>query len=44
VQLRPDHKLVYRRDWSDLHKRMKGVRLFMRKLAGIAEAAGNAAG
>jgi transcription-repair coupling factor (superfamily II helicase) len=37
VQLRPDHKLVYRRDWSDIHKRMTGVRQFMRKLAKIAQ-------
>jgi len=36
VQLRPDHKLVYRRDWSDIGKRMTGVRGFMRKLAQVA--------
>ncbi|MEK9796403.1 MAG: TRCF domain-containing protein, partial [Alphaproteobacteria bacterium] len=36
VQLRPDHKLVYRRDWSDSQKRMTGVRRFMRQLAEIA--------
>ncbi len=46
VQLRPDHKLVYRRDWSDSQKRMTGVRRLMRQLAEIANPqaeAGNAA-
>lgn len=42
VQLRPDHKLVYRRDWSDINKRMKGVRGFMRKLSKIALGANTA--
>lgn len=36
VQLRPDHKLVYRRDWSDIGRRMTGVRNFMRKLSKVA--------
>ncbi len=36
VKLRPDHKLVYRRDWSDPNKRAVGVRRFMRNLAAIA--------
>ncbi|MBO6784232.1 MAG: transcription-repair coupling factor, partial [Alphaproteobacteria bacterium] len=46
VQLRPDHKLVYRRDWTDNQKRMTGVRRLMRRLAEIArgaEAEGTAA-
>ncbi len=42
VQLRPDHKLVYRRDWTDSQKRMTGVRRLMRKLAEVAQN-GNAA-
>jgi len=36
VQLRPDFKLVYRRDWSDSQKRVTGARRFMRQLAEIA--------
>ena len=36
VKLRPDHKLVYRRDWADENKRSVGVRRFMRNLAAIA--------
>ncbi|MEL0144560.1 MAG: TRCF domain-containing protein, partial [Alphaproteobacteria bacterium] len=46
VQLRPDFKLVYRRDWSDSQKRVTGARRFMRQLAEIANPqaeAGNAA-
>jgi transcription-repair coupling factor (superfamily II helicase) len=35
VQLRPDHKLVYRRDWTDTQKRMLGVRRLMRTLSKI---------
>jgi transcription-repair coupling factor (superfamily II helicase) len=37
VTLRPDHKLVYRRDWTDPQKRMVGARRFMRQLAEIAQ-------
>lgn len=37
VALRPDHKLVFRRDWSDAQKRMTGARRFMRRLAEIAQ-------
>jgi transcription-repair coupling factor (superfamily II helicase) len=36
VQLRPDHKMVYRRDWRDTQKRMVGVRRLMRSLSMIA--------
>lgn len=36
VSLRPDHKLVYRRDWRDETKRSVGVRRFMRQLADVA--------
>jgi len=38
VSLRPDHKLVYRRDWTDPNKRSVGVRRFMRALAAVASA------
>jgi transcription-repair coupling factor (superfamily II helicase) len=38
VKLRPDHKLVYRRDWTDANKRSVGVRRFMRDMAAIATA------
>ena len=33
VKLRPDHKLVYRRDWEDLHDRMTGTRHLVENLA-----------
>ena len=36
VQLRPDHKMVYRRDWRETQKRMVGVRRLMRTLSKIA--------
>ncbi len=36
VKLRPDHRLVYRRDWRDDAARVKGVQHLMRKLAAIA--------
>ena len=36
VQLRPDHKLVYRRDWVDEKRRLQGVRRFMEQLANMA--------
>ncbi len=36
VSLRPDHKLVYRRDWTDPNKRAVGVRRFMRQLSDVA--------
>ena len=38
VKLRPDHKLVYRRDWTDPNKRSVGVRRFMRNLSAVAAA------
>jgi transcription-repair coupling factor (superfamily II helicase) len=36
VQLRPDHKLVYRRQWDDPQSRVKGIRLLVDQLAQIA--------
>jgi transcription-repair coupling factor (superfamily II helicase) len=39
AKLRPDHTLVYLRDWSDLSTRVKGVRSLARGLAQIAEKA-----
>ena len=36
VKLRPDHKLVYRRDWDDPPERVRGVRLLMEELAKVA--------
>jgi transcription-repair coupling factor (superfamily II helicase) len=39
VQLRPDHKLVYRRDWADEKQRLHGVK---RLMAQLAEISGNA--
>ncbi|MBN41936.1 MAG: transcription-repair coupling factor [Alphaproteobacteria bacterium] len=41
VKLRPDHKLVYRRDWSDEQIRSVGIRNLMRNLAAIAAETGN---
>ena len=37
VKLRPDHKLVYSRDWPDGASRLKGVRTLMNRLAKLAE-------
>jgi transcription-repair coupling factor (superfamily II helicase) len=37
VQLRPDHKLVYRRGWSDARERLRGVRRLLSELADLAE-------
>jgi transcription-repair coupling factor (superfamily II helicase) len=36
VKLRPDHKLVYRRQWSDPDARIKGITHLMKELAKIA--------
>ena len=36
VKLRPDHKLVYRRQWERSEERIKGVRRLMKQLAEIA--------
>jgi transcription-repair coupling factor (superfamily II helicase) len=36
VQIRQDHKLVYRRNWDESRKRMTGSRRLMRKLSEIA--------
>ncbi|MEE8189107.1 MAG: transcription-repair coupling factor, partial [Kiloniellales bacterium] len=36
VKLRPDHKLVYRRNWDDPPARVRGVRLLMEELAKVA--------
>jgi transcription-repair coupling factor (superfamily II helicase) len=43
AKLRPDHKLVYRRDWFDSEARIKGLRFVLKKIAAIAEAAPAAA-
>jgi transcription-repair coupling factor (superfamily II helicase) len=39
VKLRPDHKLVYRRDWSDPQVRLKGVHYLMRRISEVAAVA-----
>ncbi len=36
VKLRPDHKLVFRRDWDDPRTRVSGVRKLMDELASLA--------
>ncbi len=36
VKLRPDHKLVYRRDWSDSQVRLKGVQFLLRRISEVA--------
>jgi len=36
VKLRPDHKLVYRRDWVDGPRRLQGLRHLMKQLAELA--------
>ena len=36
VSLRPDHRLVYRRDWTDAVRRLKGAHELLQKLADIA--------
>lgn len=36
VKLRPDHKLVYQREWADEQQRLRGVRRFMTQLAELA--------
>jgi len=36
VQLRPDHRLVYRRNWSDAADRVGGVRRLLEQLAKVA--------
>jgi transcription-repair coupling factor (superfamily II helicase) len=38
VKLRPDHKLVYRRQWDDPKARVKGVQHLMKQIAAIAAA------
>lgn len=37
VKLRPDHKLVYRRDWEDLKDRMEGAHRLVKNLAKLTE-------
>jgi transcription-repair coupling factor (superfamily II helicase) len=36
VSLRPDHRLIYRRDWKNAEARVKGVKYLANQLAGIA--------
>ena len=35
MKLRPDHKLVYRRNWTDPSARVKGIKYLMRKLSDL---------
>ncbi len=39
AKLRPDHKLVYRRDWFESEVRIKGLRFMLKKIAAIGAAA-----
>ncbi|MGF1625465.1 MAG: transcription-repair coupling factor [Alphaproteobacteria bacterium] len=39
VQIRPDHKLVYRRDWTRIEDRVKGARFLLRRLLEVVNAA-----
>jgi len=41
VKLQSDHKMVYRADWIETDKRLKGVRELVRELAALAEAPAN---
>lgn len=43
AKLRPDHKMVYQRDWQTTDERLAGVTNLTRTLSGIARAAGAAA-
>ncbi len=43
-KLRPDQKLVFRRDWETPHERLVGVRALVGELAKIATGKGAAAG
>ena len=43
VKLRPDHRLVYSRDWPDGAKRLQGARSLMNRLAKLALGAAQAA-
>jgi transcription-repair coupling factor (superfamily II helicase) len=36
VKLRPDHKLVFKRQWDNMEERLEGVKYLVRKLADIA--------
>ena len=36
LQLKPDHKLVYRRDWASPAERLRGARQFLSGLSRIA--------
>ena len=36
VKVRPDHKLVYQREWADETQRLRGVRRLMAQLAALA--------
>jgi transcription-repair coupling factor (superfamily II helicase) len=36
VKVRPDHKLVYQREWADDTQRLRGVRRLMSQLADLA--------
>ena len=38
ITLRPNHKLVYRREWVDAARRIQGVRRLVQKIADLAQA------
>ena len=38
ITLRPNHKLVYRRDWADSARRIQGVRRLVQQIADLAQA------
>ena len=44
AKLRPDHRLVYRRQWDEEDDRVKGVEFLVRELAAIAQSADAPAG
>ncbi len=37
IKLRPDHKLVYRRDWADQKRRTQGVHRLVQRIADLAQ-------
>ncbi len=43
VKLRPDHSLLYKRQWPDVDRRVKGAHILLSKLASMAEAGQTAA-
>ena len=39
ARLRPDHKLVIKRDWNDIETRLKGIAILLRRIVDITEPA-----